>query len=198
MALKEVNSKDYTTKYYSLVNDKLVPNTNTSCWAGIRIYNFRQESIDIYIEDYEYEETIKYIPLLIKTINKITPCEIVTIDDRSYIKFRLLNTYDKSLLLLNWIRLLWYSPYCSLYKKDATTSINFFESLKKRRDRDYFVRLIKANIDCQKDILEVYSNGHSNVVINSDIRKKLKIKTSEDFNNFTDDSCFAIRTFLTT
>jgi len=198
MALQKVNSKGFNCIFYSMSNNKLFANSNKNCWRGIEIYNTTKNNVDIYIDDYQYEETEQYIPLIVKTINEITPCEIVTIDDKEYIKFRLLNHYDKSLLLLNWIRLLWFSPRCDTYKDDITTSINFFESLKKRKEECYFVRLIMANIESQKHMTLLYSNGHSNVVDTPERRSNLKVKTLEDFNKFSGDNYYSIRTFLTT
>ncbi len=109
--------RGYNAYHGTFMNNNYIPNGNQACWAGIgSFYKYfglihkTNEENTIYINNFRLKETKKYIPLLIKYINKITPCSLETINNVEYIKFQLLGTYDQSLILLNFIRNLWYSP----------------------------------------------------------------------------------------
>lgn len=157
--MKKLGFKGYrVNSYYGIDDNTLKENTNTSCFAGIM--NIPKENY-IYIKDFECEETQKYIPLIIELINKITPCSIVTINRIKYIKFKLLETYDQSLILLNFLRLLWYDPK-EVYGK-SSFSLSFFRYLSKSRYKDPFKRLTKANkIANEEQSYRYHIKGHSN------------------------------------
>lgn len=139
-------------------------------WLAFNINELKEhlENGSIYIEDYE-TITSNYIPLLIEYINKITPCEIVKIQDKSFIKYKLIENYDNNLILLNFIRNLWHSPI-----KDYSTL--FFENLKMSNKEDALEALTESNkLACKK--LEIRNSpGHSNVH-DYDL---LKIKKTEE------------------
>lgn len=158
----------------------LIPNNNNACFAGLTDYKRKLtdyfENDTVYIKDYKEPETEKYIDLLIENVNKITPCEIVTIKDINYIKFKLLDTYDQSLIVLNFIRNLWHSPISNYH-------IDFFTKLSELKDEDGLINLLTANkYACSKQNKD-YPMGHSNhhpsdrLVIKS-TEELLKYKTS--------------------
>ena len=189
--------------HYFAKNEKneLIKNTDYACWAGIRKL---PAGSFIYIDQYENEETKQYIDLLINTINKITSCKIVEIDKKEYIEFKLLQTYDQSLVLLNFIRNLWHAPGGTYY--DYTTKAikikypeyidKFFHILKETSYKDPLAKLTDANkqacfLENPKTHNFGFSPGHSNV----HKEDTLKIKYSKDLFNFNGLSTM---TFLTT
>lgn len=169
---------NFRCNYYHKIQNKLVKNNNQVCWAGLKNYDFltpesekawrnqifKLEEEIIYID---FSEKLKFvtkknIDLLIKIINNITPCCLVQIDNKEYISFNLLKTYDQNLILLNFIRNIWYSPFTSY-------SEVFFEELKKSRLKDPLSKLTKANIlACEKNPYP-RSMGHSNVHDSDDL-----------------------------
>lgn len=168
---------------------------HNACWSMIRSHL----NSDVYIYGFDDPETICYQKRLIWLINKITPCSIVTYTSeqlkkklsffrrviylltrkcpecltigRRYIKFRTLEDYDKSLLLLSFIRNLWHSPIAGYSK-------NFFEalSISRKHYEDPLARLTWANQQALSNVKSAYgSPGHSNVHVGC------KVKTLEQF-----------------
>jgi len=156
---------------------------NTSCYGSIRYY---EPESTIYISGYDQRRTRKYQKLLIGLINEITPCELVTTkrkvynrsysgDDRlvktsalfntKFISFKLLGTYNQSLVLLNFVRNLWYSsPDVHNY------SVKFFKTLEKLDEKEPLRRLTKANIEACKKFGSLYGGDHCNVHIGLKVR----------------------------
>lgn len=188
------NKNSYSCNIYAItINDNLRQNENDACFAGITHY-LKHKDFDIYIGDYERKETIVYAVHLINLINKITPCELVTIKNKKYIKFRLLKTYDQNLLLLNFIRNLWHSgddAGWGEFDVDNCHSIIFFKKLISLRSKDTFTRLTRANKYACIEKKIKYCPGHSNLNCGA----KLKIKTTEELVNYTGRST---QEFLTT
>ena len=111
----------YKCYIYHLQNKKLVKNSNDACWAGLNRARFSDDKGDyiildaktkdyIYIDKYiEPEITDKQRKRIIYLLNKITLCKFEKIDNKTYIKYKLLNNHYSNLLLLNFIRILWYT-----------------------------------------------------------------------------------------
>ncbi len=179
--------RDYGCHFYELKEkekEKKLEAKGSACFSGIR-YCLKSEggTGTIYISNYTYEETKDYINLIVEVTNQITPCEFVTIDGNKYIKFELLKTYDQSLILLNFIRNLWYSPRIL---PDKIYSVDFFKALKAdTTSEDPLERLTKANKTALVGYNGGYSEGdHSNVFH----AIKLAVKTKEqllDFNGIS-------------
>jgi hypothetical protein len=112
----------------------------------------------VFIDKFNHPKTAKYQSLLISLINTITPCSIVTRDGKKYIKFKLMKTYDQSLVLLNFIRNLWHEPLSGY-------SVDFFKMLKGAKYKDPLARLMWANKEAVKmnKRQPIYALGHSNV-----------------------------------
>lgn len=101
----------YDCYIYHLKNKKLVQNSNQACWAGLNKSNYLGK--DIYIDKYiEPEITDKQRKRIVYLLNKITPCKFTTIKKVKYIQFKLLKNHYSNLLLLNFIRILWYHNHC--------------------------------------------------------------------------------------
>lgn len=181
-------SKVYTTKQGGKHN------IHNACWASTRSL---PAGTLLYIEGFQDEKTQSEIDRLVQTINEITPCKVVTIKNKEYIEFQMLQTYDQSLVLLNFIRNLWHIPGGSIY--NITTRKNeiqfpnytetFFSVLKKSRYKDPLKRLTKANLEACPE--KAQSVGHSNV----HAKERLKIKSTKDLLSFTGASTLI---FLTT
>lgn len=140
-------------------------NSNQNCYAGIKQYISdlnKGKEVYIYIKDFRDKLTEKYIPLLTKTISKITFCKLVKRDGTEYIKFKLLKNYDSSLILLSFVRNLWYSPGAYYGNTDKNVySQEFFKELAISEYTDPFEMLTSANkVACQK--AKLTSLGHSN------------------------------------
>lgn len=168
-----------------LKNGTYERNYNNACFSDInRIPNNEKllENNAAYISEFEDESTKKYIKLLLRLINKITPCTIVD----GYIRFELMPTYNQSLILLNFIRNLWNEP-----NSYEGYSEKFFKALVKGRMEDPLARLTNANKIACTEIRSLYSPGHSNCHPGG----KLKVKTTDDLRKFKGTST---QTFLTT
>lgn len=204
MEKQKTNMRTFACHYYKIEKENLIKNTNYACWAGLRNFDIstgkyilRQDYNTIYIDEFEIPKTKNYIDLMVKIVNEITPCELVTIDNKKYIKFKMLDTYDQSLVLLNFIRNLWFEPIPYMYDskeyddKVGIYTDTFFETLKKSRFKDPLKKLTKANkVACEKVGAKNYY-GHSNY----NIASKLKIKNKDELLNYKGYSTSA---FLTT
>lgn len=169
--------------------EKKIPiqNGNTYCFAGARQYyeNYSSENCRlqgdkkyIYITQFREPETEAYIPLVLGLINEITPCKLKVINNIEYIQFKLLKTYDQSLILLNFIRNLWGAVRADIYNlKSEIYNIHFFKILKSSTEyKDPLQRLTNANLKACELLKIERSAGHSNV----HSFKNLKIKTTAD------------------
>lgn len=159
----------YFRYYYG---DVLRNNELTVCWAGANTPNLFGK--DIYIRKYTEKKTDKYQDLLIDIINEITPCKKKTLGEllskEEYIQFRMLSCFNKSLVLLSFIRNLWHEPIAGYTDK-------FFKALEKSGEKykDPLERLTWANKEACTDG-SMYSPGHSNV----HPKEKLLIRKKED------------------
>lgn len=147
-------------------------NSNTACWAGTK-YLCGKENDEIYISAFREPETEQHIELLVDLINQITPCSLTTVNNDEYIKFKLLPTFDQSLILLNFVRNLWHSPNVMYTSTPTSYSKEFFEALLASESEDPLARLTLANkIACKKTAMK--SVGHSNCHIGDTLREKTK------------------------
>ena len=185
----------YTALYWTMVDGKLIECSNKVCWAGLR-YNFNYDLIlnanfdkfefaTIYIGDYDRNSTREYQDVLVSTINEITPCQKEMIEGKELIKLKLLKTYDQSLIILNFIRNLWYDPLPSY-------ALDFFVALMIANHdmtfKDPLSRLLWANKEACKHA--IYSCGHSNV----HKPNKLKIKTVPQLLGYMGDDTYRFLT----
>lgn len=151
--------RDYGCYIYHLENNKLVQNNNQACWAGLNKSNFKFTNRDgnyitldnetkdyIYIDKYiEPEITDKQRKRIVYLINKITPCKFITIKKVKYIQFKLLKNHYSNLLLLNFIRILW-------YKNGSFNNEQFFTDIYKPKPRnldylEFMMTCIKDNVN---------------------------------------------------
>ena len=149
--------RDYRCFIYHLQNNKLVQNSNNSCWAGLNKAKFSSNKgeyiiLDTKTKDYIYidkciekEITDNQRKRIVYLINKITSCKFVTIDNKTYIQYKLLKNHYSNLLLLNFIRILWYI-------NDSFDNNKFFIDICKRKPRklDYLgfmMTCIKNNVE---------------------------------------------------
>ncbi len=137
---------------------------------------------EIYISNYDQPETRKYQELLVKTINEITPCEFKEVNGKKYIAFKLMETYDQSLVLLNFVRNLWHSPPVAGAKIPYHKM--FFETLEKADHKDPLEKLTYANKEACPDNLMYGAIGHSNVYN----KGMLKLKTKAQLLQFKGNS----------
>lgn len=96
-----------------------------ACWSTLQWY-INQGVKTILIDKYTADETQNYIKLIVDTINKIQPCKLVTIGKKTYIEYTLIGHYNNDILLLNFIRNLW-------YEQSPGHSVFFFKKLKELR-----------------------------------------------------------------
>ena len=130
--------------YHLQKNNKLIENSNNACWAGLN--NSQYLGKDIYIDKYiEPEITDKQRKRIIYLLNKITPCKFKTIENIKYIQFKLLKYHYSNLLLLNFIRILW-------YKNHSFNNEQFFIDICKSKTRkldylEFMMTCIKNNVN---------------------------------------------------
>ena len=154
--------RGYECYLYHLENNKLVQNDNNACWNGLNRSKYRKydenqkQSINIildeatkdyiYIDKYiEKEITDKQRKRIVYLINKITPCKIVKIKGKFYIRYKLLKNHYSNLLLLNFIRILW-------YKNHSFNNEQFFIDICKSKTRkldylEFMMTCIKNNVN---------------------------------------------------
>lgn len=131
------------------------------CWRDIMHYLNKNKNNYIYITKFNKNKKIyseERLNVLIRLINKITPCSVKTKGKTNYIKFKLLTRYDNNLFLLNFIRNLWYCPVG--YNIDL-----FFNELLNNKKRICSLRkLMDANIKACKNVIQY--RHHSNALNN--------------------------------
>lgn len=163
----------YKCYIYHLQNKKLVQNSNDACWAGLNRARFSDDKGDYIILDVKTKDTIfidQYIQpeitddqrkRIVYLINKITPCKFEKIDNKIYIKYKLLKNHYSNLLLLNFIRILWYTNL-------SFNNEQFFIDICKPKTRnldylEFMMTCIKNNVDYSNTFAHgdhsfVYSN----------------------------------------
>ena len=190
--------RDYSCYFYHLENNKLIQNSNTACWAGLnREYgkysnkNYKLIILDVKTKDYIYID--RYIEpqitddqrkRIIYLINKITPCKFTTIKSVKYIQYKLLKNHYSNLLLLNFIRILW-------YKNGSFNNKQFFIDICKPKTKgldylEFMMTCIKNNV-----LINIESSwGYGN---HSFVYKDIIPKTKEMLLKYTGNS---MQTFL--
>lgn len=167
--------RDYGCYIYHLENNKLVQNNNQACWAGLNKSNFKFTNRDgnyitldnetkdyIYIDKYiEPEITDKVRKRIVYLLNKITLCKFTKIKGKKYIQYKLLSNHYSNLLLLNFIRILW-------YKNGNFNNEQFFIDICKRKTKgldylEFMMNCIKNNTD---ETSSWYYGNHSFVYKN--------------------------------
>jgi len=136
--------RDYCCYIYHLEDKRLIENLNIACWAGLNKNKYYNTYV--YIDNYiESEITDNQRKRIVYLINKITPCKFKTINGKVYISYKLLNNHYSNLLLLNFIRILW-------YKNGSFNNKQFFIDICKRRSRnldylEFMMICIKNNVN---------------------------------------------------
>jgi len=188
--------RNYGCYIYHLQDNKLIQNENTACWADLN----REKFIDIkynniildtktkdyiYIDRYiEPEITDKQRKRIIYLINKITECKFVTIKKVKYIQYKLLSNHYSNLLLLNFIRILWYSN-CSFNNEQF-----FIDICKpKPRNLDY----LEFIMICVRNNVSTESAASWNYGNHSFVYKNIIPKNKEMLLKYTGNS---MQTFL--
>ena len=186
--------RGYECYIYHLQNKKLVKNSNNACWAGLNRSIFSDDKgnyiiLDAKTKDYIYidkyiepEITDKQRKRIITLINKITPCKFTTIEKVKYIQYKLLKNHYSNLLLLNFIRILW-------YQNKAFNNEQFFIDICKPKTRkldylEFMMICIKNNVD---------NNNSYGLGDHSFVYKDIIPKTKEMLYKYTGNS---MRTFL--
>jgi len=173
--------RGYECYKYHLINKELIKNLNHACWAGLDKSEYLGK--DIYIDKYiEPEITDKQRKRIIYLLNKITPCKFTTIKNVKYIQFKLLKYHYSNLLLLNFIRILW-------YKNESFNNEQFFIDICKPKTRkldylEFMMICIKNNVD---------NNNSYGLGGHSFVYKDIIPKTKEMLYKYTGNS---MQTFL--
>ena len=173
--------RGYECYKYHLINKELVTNSNTACWAGLDKSEYLGK--DIYIDEYiEPEITDKQRRRIVYLLNKITLCKFTTIKNVKYIQFKLLKYHYSNLLLLNFIRILW-------YENKVFNNKQFFIDICKPKTKgldylEFMMICIKNNVNKGSGW---YYGDHSFVYLN------IIPKTKEMLYKYTDQS---MQTFL--
>ena len=186
--------RGYECYIYHLQNKKLVKNSNNACWAGLNRSIFSDDKgnyiiLDAKTKDYIYidkyiepEITDKQRKRIIYLLNKITLCKFTTIENVKYIQYKLLKNHYSNLLLLNFIRILW-------YQNKAFNNEQFFIDICKPKTRkldylEFMMICIKNNVD---------NNNSYGLGDHSFVYKDIIPKTKEMLYKYTGNS---MRTFL--
>lgn len=183
--------RDYSCFIYHLKNGKLIINPNTACWAGLNNIMLNNLIIDvktksyIFIDKYiEPEITDKQRKRIVYLINKIVPCKFEKIDNKTYIKYKLLNNHYSNLLLLNFIRILW-------YKNKSFNSEKFFIDICKPKPRN--LDYLEFMMICIKNNVLITGQNYWNYGDHSFVYQNIIPKTKEMLLKYTQKS---MQTFL--
>jgi hypothetical protein len=159
------------------------------CFAFLKSsYSFLTEDGFIFLANFSYSITKKYINLIIETINEIQPCKLVTKDGVDYIAYKRIGLFSNDVILLSFIRHLWYS---SIYdKEEGKFSITFFEKLKElnkdKKNLSAMERLLTANKYASEECNIKINCNHSNAWHHESLKIK---KLPEDFYTKQIGSC---------
>lgn len=149
----------------------MVKNTNSACFARVQTYLSSSESVNdqsmILIPLSKLEKLRKYLNeksfiKLLSFVNVFTPCELITENEETYIKyvFSFNKKYDLNLFFLNFIRLYWFSPLGYSHTK-------FQEGiLRTRKIKDKNKMMIRLTTIFAESLRPNSYGGHSNVVSN--------------------------------
>ena len=147
--------RGYECYVYHLKNNKLIANNNNACWAGLNKSEYF--NTNVYIDQYiELEITNKQRKRIVYLINKITLCKFTTIKKVKYIQYKLLNNHHSNLLLLNFIRILW-------YKNKSFDNEQFFIDICKPKPKkldylEFMMICIKNNVSYISNSSWLYGN----------------------------------------
>lgn len=166
--------------YY--IKDKLEKYYSIACFAGCKLHTTKE----IFLSRFRHKETEKYIPKLISIINEITPCKLVEIENVEYISFKMFNNYDRSLILLSFIRNLWWKQPGFDYKV-------FFDYISNNEYKDPMELLTEANKEACSDLM---FNDHSNCHNKRDLKVKTVKQLKKAFKE-NEASLINTKTFLT-
>ena len=183
--------RSYDCYIYHLQDKKLVQNGNCSCWAGLNRETFTDRKYDNIILDIETKDNIfidQYIQpeitddqrkRIVYLINKITPCKFEKIDNKIYIKYKLLKNHYSNLLLFNFIRILW-------YQNRSFNNEKFFIDICKSKTRglDY----LEFMMTCIKDNVLTENNAHFGYGDHSFVYANIIPKTKEMLLKYTGKS----------
>lgn len=179
----------YKCYIYHLQDKKLVQNSNDACWAGLNRETFTDRKYDNIILDIETKDTIfidQYIQpeitddqrkRIVYLINKITPCKFEKIDNKIYIKYKLLKNHYSNLLLFNFIRILWYTNL-------SFNNEQFFIDISKPKPRN--LDYLEFMMICIKNNVE--SNNSWNYGDHSFVYANIIPKTKEILLEYTGSS----------
>lgn len=156
--------RSYQCHIHYYQKGKFKKESNTACFAGVNGLLTKADDKYIYIDKFKEKGTQCHITRLIELINQITPCELIEIEKKQYIKVKLLQTYDQSLIVLNFIRNLWYAQ--PFYRKHM-----FFKNLYDSEHTDPLEILTAANKSACKRII---FGDHSNARAQHDLKVKTK------------------------
>ena len=138
MAQKHYNAQLGDSQYWAFFP---VDNPNTftdtvsrGCFGGIGNAPGRV----VYISHFRCEYTEKYIPLMIRIINKITPCALVEHKGKEYISYTTVKGYDANLILLRFLKMLWDN------RPSKEIQLYFLEQLANSKFNDMLAKLTTA------------------------------------------------------
>jgi hypothetical protein len=168
--------RSYDCHYYRRKGNGLIKNSNEACWSGIvdlfywNFYISKQKEkykktknipLHIFIDKFqnEYITTRENLINVLNIINKITTCKLVIINNKEYIKYKFIcnKNYEANLLLLNFIRLLWYEDYNLNFEQ-------YYKDIAKYNNEEPFLFLttcLKNNVIIPS---KYYYGNHSHVI----------------------------------
>ena len=204
----EKGNQGFRCHYFAKIGQGYRKNTNTSCFAGIvNFSNYRKYKRDelgqniringsvqytelkslplhIYINITNKIVSMKEVRRMVFIINKITPCEVMYINNIPFIKYKFTKNrdYKSNLLLLNFIRMTWYdaSPGKTHFK-----NAQFFKDIleyKVTKDPLLFLTTCLKNNVINKPDNYCYGN-------HSIIYKGIKPRTTAEFFETAIRSC---------
>lgn len=180
----------YSCYYGRIAYNKMYPNDNTACWAGLRSDSIKtkfvkpDKSLDytdrkkvfktipkyIYISRYISDNMPKNYTKLLEIINTMTTCVEYEFEGTQYIKYKLITngTYYNNLVLLNFIRMIWYKPSCLDHAL-------FFDSLNEYDgEKDGLLFLLQTIKPCIEKKDNDYGYGNHSLVYKGIIPKTFK------------------------
>jgi hypothetical protein len=170
--------RDYGCFYYKMSPDnKLKQNPNAACWAGLRgahgkdflFKNVNKEYKGIiFIKEFRCKDVDESIVnRMIYLINKITPCKLVKIEEKEFIRIKVFERYSQNLVILNFIRMLWYKNGGFNHEKFFE---DIFEDIRYRDPLLFLMECVKKNVQEKR----YYDYGNHSLIYAGIIPKSKK------------------------
>jgi len=154
------NWNTYTSFIKSIkFNKKDVPNIEYgACWRHTE--EDRKTSEFMLIRIHKSSKNKKFTEKIVEIINTITPCKYHEFENVKYITIKLLKNYYSGLIILNLIRLIWYSPLAAYEDKYLKELCESFDKGEEKDAMLLITSLIELHLSKDAKLKSYYIGDH--------------------------------------